>query len=94
MAPDVLTTTRLVCQLSTLQAQEETFLIRQNIVLVELCDKILPKVKVFDCFDALADRDAIQGYELVIVNTGTEGFKDLENLWERQFPSDLFNLIY
>ncbi len=90
MTPDVLTTTRLVCQLSTLQAQEKTFLIRQNIVLVEMCDEILPNVKVFDCFDA---RDAIQGYELVIVNTGTEGFKDLENVWERQFPSDLFNLV-
>lgn len=93
MAPDTLTTTRLVCQLSTLEGQDETFLVRRNIVPADRCDEILPKVKVFDSLDALGNQEAIQGCELVVVNSGTEGFKNSENLWDRRFPSDLFSLV-
>ena len=93
MPPDALTTTRLVCQLSTLEGEEETFLIRRNIAPAECCDEILPKVKILDSLEALGERETIKGFELVIVTTGTEGFKNSENLWERQFPSDLFSLV-
>ena len=49
-------------------------------------------IAALDTFGALGNREAIQGYKLVIVNSGTEGFKNTENLWV-YFPSDLFSLV-